>query len=240
MLFKQVIDAWHLQAADTKAENAKLLAEANAGKHKATDTETPSIQPVSREESDDFFDLYDTDGSGAVDMEELLEMVAAFKQIDSSKLNRAKIKQVWDADGDGMVRVLTVSSSGGLNAGQVTQSEFHQRLLRAAETNPALYNQFRAAAARKKEEQLTNKASNQQSCTRRRRSVPAGIAVVSSEGPADPAALLKPPSFDPNEELRAQLAELTREVSTLLSQKAAAEDEVVQQPPLGSTSAVVC
>jgi hypothetical protein len=45
---------------------------------------------------------------------------------------------------------------------------------------------------------------------------------------------------DPNEELRAQLAELTREVSTLLSQKAAAEDEVVQQPPLGSTSAVVC
>ena len=64
---------------------------------------------VSREESDDFFDLYDTDGSGTVDMEELLEMVAAFKQIDSSKLNRAKIKQVWDADGDGMVRVLTVS-----------------------------------------------------------------------------------------------------------------------------------
>ena len=35
-----------------------------------------------------------------------------------------------------------------------------------------------------------------------------------------------------NEELRAQLAELTREVSTLLSQKAAAEDEVVQQPLL--------
>ena len=61
---------------------------------------------VSKEESDCFFDLYDTDGSGSVDMEELLEMVAAFKQRESSSLNRAKIKEVWDADGDGMVSLL--------------------------------------------------------------------------------------------------------------------------------------
>ena len=65
-------------------------------------------EPVSRAESDAFFELYDTDGSGAVEMEELLEMVASFKQVDSGTLNQAKIKQVWDADGDGTVRCVGV------------------------------------------------------------------------------------------------------------------------------------
>ena len=63
-------------------------------------------EAVSKEESDRFFDLYDTDASGTVDMEELLEMVAAFKQRDSSSLNQAKIKEAWDADGDGTVSLL--------------------------------------------------------------------------------------------------------------------------------------
>ena len=62
---------------------------------------------VSQQESDEFFDLYDTDGSGAVDIDELVQMVAAFKQRDSSTLNRTKIQEVWDADGDGSVRLLT-------------------------------------------------------------------------------------------------------------------------------------
>ena len=62
---------------------------------------------MSRDESNALFDWYDTDGSGAVGMKELVEMIAAFKQTDSSTLNQAKIKEVWDADGDGMVRLLT-------------------------------------------------------------------------------------------------------------------------------------
>ena len=79
-----------------------LQAEAQKPAHDALDIN----EAVSQEESDHFFDLYDTDGSGTVDMEELLEMVAAFKQRDSSSLNQAKIKEVWDADGDGMVSLL--------------------------------------------------------------------------------------------------------------------------------------
>ena len=66
-----------------------------------------TTQAVSQGESDEFFDLYDTDGSGAVDIDELVQMVAAFKQRDSSTLNRTKIQEVWDADGDGSVRLLT-------------------------------------------------------------------------------------------------------------------------------------
>ena len=62
-------------------------------------------EPVSRAETDDFFDFYDTDGSGTVDMDELLQMVASFKDVDSGTLNRAKIQEVWDADGDGTVRL---------------------------------------------------------------------------------------------------------------------------------------
>lgn len=46
---------------------------------------------VSRAESDDLFTLYDTDGSGTIDMGELLEMVACFKQTQSSNLNKAKV-----------------------------------------------------------------------------------------------------------------------------------------------------
>jgi hypothetical protein len=67
----------------------------------------PTTQAVSQQESDEFFDLYDTDGSGAVDIDELVQMVAAFKQRDSSTMNRSKIQEAWDADGDGSVRLLT-------------------------------------------------------------------------------------------------------------------------------------
>ena len=67
---------------------------------------TDITEEVSQEESDEFFDLYDTDGSGAVDIDELVQMVAAFKQRDSSTLNRTKIQKAWDAD-DGSVRLLT-------------------------------------------------------------------------------------------------------------------------------------
>merc|ERR1712166_1724410 len=93
-----------------------------------------TTQAVSQQESDDFFALYDTDGSGAVDIDELVQMVAAFKERDSSTLNRTKIQKAWDADGDG----------------SVTRAEFYERLLRAAKTNPELFSQFRAAAAKKK------------------------------------------------------------------------------------------
>ena len=58
-----------------------------------------TTEAVSQEESDEFFHLYDTDGSGAVDIKELVQMVAAFKERDS----RTKIQDAWDADGDGSV-----------------------------------------------------------------------------------------------------------------------------------------
>ena len=75
-----------------------------------------TTQAVSQEESDEFFDLYDTDGSGAVDIDELVQMVAAFKQRDSSTLKRTKIQEAWDVDGDGSVRVLmTPPSTAELN-----------------------------------------------------------------------------------------------------------------------------
>ena len=86
----------------SQAAVSALQAEAEKPAHDALDNNAA----VSQEESDHFFDLYDTDGSGTVDMEELLEMVAAFKQRDSSSLNQAKIKEAWDADGDGTVSLL--------------------------------------------------------------------------------------------------------------------------------------
>ena len=62
-----------------------------------------SVHKLSREESDGIFELYDVDGNGTVDMNELMEMIAAVKNTESSQLNHAKIKQVWDSDGDGQV-----------------------------------------------------------------------------------------------------------------------------------------
>ena len=70
------------------------------------DNAAHTTEAVSLEESDEFFNLYDTDGSGAVDIGELVQMVAAFKERDSSTLNQTKIQEAWDADGDGSVRLL--------------------------------------------------------------------------------------------------------------------------------------
>ena len=36
-------------------------------------------------------------------MHELMQMIAAVKNTESSELNHATIKQVWDSDGDGQV-----------------------------------------------------------------------------------------------------------------------------------------
>ena len=62
-----------------------------------------SVHKLSREESDAIFELYDVDGNGTVDMHKLMQMIAAVKNTESSELNHAKIKQVWDSDGDGQV-----------------------------------------------------------------------------------------------------------------------------------------
>jgi len=104
------------------------------------DNAAHTTEAVSQEESDEFFNLYDTDGSGAVDIGELVQMVAAFKERDSSTLNQTKIQEAWDADGDG----------------SVTSAEFYERLQRAAETNPDLFSQFHAASIKKKAERLVS------------------------------------------------------------------------------------
>jgi hypothetical protein len=92
-------------SAELEASQAMVIA-LQAEAEKPGDDALDSNEAVTKEESDRFVDLYDTDGSGTVEMEELLEMVAAFKQRESSSLDQAKIKEVWDADGDGMVSVL--------------------------------------------------------------------------------------------------------------------------------------
>jgi hypothetical protein len=92
-------------SAELEASQAMVIA-LQAEAEKPADDALDCNEAVTKEESDCFFDLYDTDGSGTVEMEELLEMVAAFKQRESSSLDQAKIKEVWDADGDGMVSVL--------------------------------------------------------------------------------------------------------------------------------------
>ena len=68
-----------------------------------------SLHKLSREESDGMFELYDADGNGTVDMNELMDMIATVKNIDSIQLNHAKIKQVWDSDGDGQVGAVECS-----------------------------------------------------------------------------------------------------------------------------------
>ena len=56
---------------------------------------------LSKRDSDWMFDQFDHDGSGSIDV---VEMVATFKGRDVSTLNHAKIKAVWDPDGDRQVR----------------------------------------------------------------------------------------------------------------------------------------
>ena len=60
-------------------------------------------EEMSREESDGLFELYDTEADGTLDMSELIDMIADAKQKEGSQLDKAKIQQVWDADGDGTV-----------------------------------------------------------------------------------------------------------------------------------------
>ena len=84
----------------------KQVVKKSVGRNIPMDGASDINEAVTKEESDRFFDLYDTNGSGTVEMQELLEMVAAFKQRESSSLNQAKIKEAWDADGDGTVSLL--------------------------------------------------------------------------------------------------------------------------------------
>ena len=91
------------ESTDASIKSAEDFLARNTGCRVEVTKENETDEPVLRAESDAFFDWYDTDWSGAVDMEELLEMVASFKQVDSNTLNQAKIKQVWNADGDGTV-----------------------------------------------------------------------------------------------------------------------------------------
>ena len=48
--------------------------------------------------------MYDSEADGTLDMSELIDMIADAKQKEGSKLDKAKIQQVWDADSDGTVR----------------------------------------------------------------------------------------------------------------------------------------
>ena len=63
----------------------------------------PAAPAPTQQETDQIFELFDRDGDETVDMEELVAMVAAAKHKDSSELDRATIRRVWDADGDGEV-----------------------------------------------------------------------------------------------------------------------------------------
>ena len=55
---------------------------------------------------DDLFEMYDVDGNGVVDMDELMQMIAAIKHTQTSQLNQAKIMQLWDPNGDDEVGAL--------------------------------------------------------------------------------------------------------------------------------------
>ena len=92
----------------TSSLNSRDVDSELAHKGNGADAVELTQELVSQSELAAFFELYDTDASGGVEMEELLEMVASFKQVDSGTLNQAKIKQVWDADGDGTVRCVGV------------------------------------------------------------------------------------------------------------------------------------
>ena len=63
----------------------------------------PAALAPTQQQTDQIFELFDRDGDGTVDMEELVAMVAAAKHKDGSELDRATIQRVWDADGDGEV-----------------------------------------------------------------------------------------------------------------------------------------
>ena len=85
------------------AEGARVAQEA-ANAERAAEEAAAAARAPTREQSDQIFAQFDTDGDGTVDMDELVEMVAAAKHTDSSGLDREKIQQVWDADGSGEVR----------------------------------------------------------------------------------------------------------------------------------------
>eukprot|EP00658_Telonema_sp_P-2_P013580 TRINITY_DN15144_c0_g1_i3.p1 TRINITY_DN15144_c0_g1~~TRINITY_DN15144_c0_g1_i3.p1 ORF type:complete len:561 (+),score=147.81 TRINITY_DN15144_c0_g1_i3:290-1972(+) len=86
------------------------------------------------EEFSQMFDVFDIDGDGELDVNELVSRIAEFKQ--STRVNADKIKKVWDANGDG----------------KVTREEFHERLSRAGVANPELLDHLRAMSRAKEQE----------------------------------------------------------------------------------------
>ena len=76
----------------------------------------------SKEESDELNDPYDnpvvmSEKSGAVDMDELVQMVTAFKQSDSSTPNRTELDEAWGADS--VCTVSLITSHGSLGTAQL-------------------------------------------------------------------------------------------------------------------------
>ena len=113
-------------AAAAKAAEEEAAAAAKAAEEEVSVPEPPQHVPqpettaarsaaaeITLEESTEMFHLYDEDGSGSVDTEELLNMVAALKGKQLESLNRDKVLEVWDPNDDGQVVASTALYIGG-------------------------------------------------------------------------------------------------------------------------------
>ena len=111
---------------------------------------------------------------------------------------------------------------------QVTKAEFHQRLLRAADANPELFNQFRAAAAKKAAElnkgapcEEGDKSLKQQ---KRRMSQDLNVALALEEEVYSGASV----------ELQVEVARLSAALAA--AEAASAENEAVQEAELDDSA----
>jgi Ca2+-binding EF-hand superfamily protein len=100
----------------------------------------------SRERSDALFNMFDKDGNGDIDVQEIVNAIASVKGVSADQLDRQTIQKTWDADGDG----------------KITDDEFYIRMTRMEKKNPKLFAHFcksepQKGYSRKKSDAMFNK-----------------------------------------------------------------------------------
>ena len=72
---------------------------------KTTDATTVlETQPMTDEEAEEIFELFDTNNNGSIDVDELVVFVCAIKERDD--VDRAHVMEVWDRDRNGQASAL--------------------------------------------------------------------------------------------------------------------------------------
>ena len=102
-LQQEMLNSPRSQRKNLKAEIAALDSEI-AELQDQRKEEATREEAMTDEEARVIFELFDADGNGTVDIDELVVFVKAFKQSDD--VDRAQVEEVWDKDKNGTVSAL--------------------------------------------------------------------------------------------------------------------------------------